>query len=134
MRTLRLFFILAVSAAVFSCSSSKGVKETSSMGGVDLEKELTQSIASATKALKGVKNADTAKSAITPLEVANANVDMISQAATNLSPEANISLSDVASSQIPPLKEAMDAAYAIPGVKDVLQPQLDSLMGKLIKF
>ena len=98
---------------------------------MDLGKQLSSSLSSAGTALGSITDVESAKVAVPQLESVNAKLDEISAGSANMSPTEKASLSEMAASQVPMLKSAMDQAYAIPGVKEVIQPPMDSMLAKL---
>lgn len=127
---------LVFAAAILSgCSSSKGSAPSAAVGSAtDLAGSLTKSFADATSILGSISGVESAEKAVSGLEGVEAEVDEVAAAAANMPAETTASLSEIVASQVPPLKEAMDTAYAIPGVKDVIQPSMDSLLAKYAGF
>lgn len=123
-------------AAVLSgCSSSKGSAPSDAVGSAtDLAGGLSKSFTDATSILGSITDVESAENAVSGLEGVEADVDEVAAAATNMPAGTTASLSDIVASQVPPLKVAMDTAYAIPGVKDVIQPSMDSLLAKYAGF
>jgi hypothetical protein len=136
-------FVLAA-ALLVGCSSSKEstsgmskeMTETKGMmdSNMDVANQLSASFKDAGSALASIRDVESAKAAVPRLEEVNSDVDGITQAASGLPSGAASGLSDVVAAQVPLLKTAMDKAYAIPGVKDVIQPQMDSLLAKYAGF
>jgi len=132
--TYVLCAILAI-ALLVGCSSSKsGTPADTVEASTDLTTRLTESFSDANSALGSITDVESAQSAVPQLENVEANVDEISKSAASLPSGAGGSLSEIVAAQVPPLKEAMDQAYAIPGVKDVIQPSMDSLLAKYAGF
>jgi len=132
MKRYFLFVIMIVSVALLAgCGSSNQMLQA---GGMDVGKELMGSFGSVGDILGSITDVASAEAAAPKLDVLNTDLDGIVSAASSLSPEGKLSISEMAASQIPPLKAAMDTAYAIPGVKDVIQPPMDSLLEKYAGF
>ena len=122
---------VALAAAALGCG---GANETVPMGRGDLSAELLGSFTSLSGILGSIKDESSAQAALPRLEAANADLDRITQAASSASPETKAGLSQLAAAQIPQLRKLTDQACAIPGVKPVIQPPMDSMLAKFAGF
>lgn len=101
------------------------------VGGVDVGKQVTDTLASLQTALSGVTDAATAQSALPQLQTATGAIDQVSGMLGQLSAEQKASLAALAKPSIDTLNALFDKVLAIPGVSDVLKPAIDALRPKL---
>lgn len=101
------------------------------VGGVDVGKQVTDTLASMQTALSGVTDAATAQSALPQLQTATGAIDQVSGMLGQLSAEQKASLAALAKPSIDTLNALFDKVLAIPGVSDVLKPAIDALRPKL---
>jgi hypothetical protein len=146
MKTEFLVVLCAATLAVTGCSkksastsASTDMMPTSSTDMMEvtdpeLTKQLSDSFTLAGAALKSISDVESAQKAVPELEKISSDVDQIQKQAADLPAATQSSLSEMVAAQLPPLKSAMDTAYGIPGVKDVIQPQMDSLLAKYAGF
>ncbi|NVP56331.1 DUF937 domain-containing protein [Mycoplana rhizolycopersici] len=101
------------------------------VGGVDVGKQVTDTLASLQTALSGVTDAATAQSALPQLQTATGAIDQVSGMLGQLSAEQKASLAALAKPSIDTLNALFDKVLAIPGVSDILKPAIDALRPKL---
>lgn len=119
--------------ALSGCSSTNSAMQ-SGAAGMDLGKQLMGSFGDAGNILGSITGSDSAQSAVSQLDAVGVDLDQLAKTAADASPETKASLSDIVGSQIPGFKEITDKAYAIPGVKPVVKPSVDSLLSKFAGF
>lgn len=101
------------------------------VGGVDVGKQVTDSIASLRTTLGGITDAASAQSALPKLQEVTAEIDKVGGMIGQMSPEQRKALAGLAGPLIPALNQLFDKVLAIPGVADVLKPAIDTLKAKL---
>ncbi|SOC35172.1 uncharacterized protein DUF937 [Rhizobium subbaraonis] len=101
------------------------------VGGVDVGKQVTDTLASLQTALGGVTDAATAQSALPQVQTATDAIDKVSGMLGQLSAEQKASLAALAKPSIDTLNGLFDKVLAIPGVSDILKPAIDALRPKL---
>jgi hypothetical protein len=99
--------------------------------GLDIGKQVTDSITSLRTALGGITDAATAEAALPKLRNATAQFDKVHGLIGQLSAEQRKALAELVSPLMPRLNELFDKVLAIPGVADVLKPTVDTLKGDL---
>ena len=139
MKTLRLLglFLAIVLACglTTSCGSSKTAKTAADVASkTGLTDLLSKSLGSLGTILGSITNVASAQSALPQLNKLNADVADIEKQAADLPPDARKNLTDIVAAQLPPVKSALDKAYAVPGVRDVIQPPMESLLAKYAKI
>lgn len=117
-----------------ACSSSNKSQPMAGVSSMDLGQELAQSFDEARSILDSINGPGDAENAVPQLESVNASLDHIGAAAFNASPEVRAGLSEIAMSQIPGLEAIADTAYSIPGVKPIVQSQVDAMLTKFAGF
>ena len=131
---IAVILVVVLIAALSGCSGADKAIQESGQGGLDLTQQLMGSFGDFGKILGSVTDVGSAEKAVPELNSLDASLDDLAKAAGDASPEVQSSLSDIATSQIPGLKEITDTAYAIPGVKPVVKPQVDGLLAKFAGF
>ena len=133
-----LILVAIVSLSALSIGCGKGgddVPETvPDAAGVDLGNKLMGAFTDASSVLGSITDVSSAEQAAAGIDAVNAELDALSSEAENASPETKASLSEIATAQIPAVQELTDKAYAIPGVKPVVQPPVDSMLAKFASF
>jgi hypothetical protein len=131
--TLCIAIVLAAGLTT-SCGSSTAKSAANVASKAGLAEALTASFGQLGSVLGSIVDVASGQAALPQLNKLNADVDDISKQAANLSSAEKKSLSDIVAAQLPPLKTALDKAYAVPGVRDVIQPSMDSLIAKYTKL
>lgn len=139
MRTRSAFVLMAIislSALSIGCGKSgEAVPETvPDAAGMELGNQLMGAFTDAGSVLGSITDEASAQESVAGLDAINAELDALSTQANDASPETKAGLSEVATAQIPGFKELTEKAYAIPGVKPVVQPPLDSMLAKFSLF
>jgi Bacterial protein of unknown function (DUF937) len=104
------------------------------VGGVDIGRQVTDSIASLRGALGGVTDAASARAALPRLREVAAQVDRVDSLAMQLTAEQRRVLAGTVSPSLPALNRLIDRVLATPGVGEVLRPTLDSISARLRSF
>ena len=130
---LMVMVVLVVLAVAFSGCSSTGSLPGGSAG-MELGKQLMGSFGDAGSILSSITDSGSAQSALSQLDAVGVDLDQLSKAAGDASPETQANLSEIAASQIPGFNEITEKVYAIPGVKPVVKPSVDSLISKFAGF
>ncbi len=124
--------LVVVIVALSGCSSTSSLPGGST--GMELGKQLMGSFGDAGSILSSITDSGSAQSAISQLDAVGVDLDQLAKTAGDASPEAQAGLSDMVASQIPGFTEITEKAYAIPGVKPVVKPSVDSLLSKFAGF
>jgi hypothetical protein len=101
------------------------------VGGVDVGRQMTDSIASLRMTLSGMTDAASAQSGLPALQQVSAQVDKVANMRAQMTAPQRTALAGVVSPEIRPLMDLSEKVLANPGVADVLKPTLDPLMAKL---
>src|SRR5262249_46640833 len=101
------------------------------VGGVDLGKQVTDSITNLRTTLGGITDAASAQAALPKLRDVTAQIDKVDGLIGQLSAEQRKLLAGMVNPLMPPLNELFDKVLAIPGVSDLLKPTIDALRAKL---
>lgn len=111
----------------------QGTTQTQSLtvGGVDLGKQLTDTMNGLQTTITGITDAASAQAALPKLQAAEGEVDKIGATVGQLSAEQKTALKGMITPMMATLNGLFDKVLAIPGVSDVLKPTVDSLKAKL---
>jgi hypothetical protein len=101
------------------------------VGNVDLGKEISGSLTQLGTMFGGITDINSAKSAVPQLQDIAGKVDKLKGLAGQLPAAGRSMLADLVAKALPTLRTALDKAYAIPGVTEVLKPAADQLMASL---
>jgi Bacterial protein of unknown function (DUF937) len=101
------------------------------VGGVDITKQLNDSLTTLRTSLQGVTDEASAKAALPKLQDVSAEIDKVTNLVGQLSPEQRKLVIGLVSSAMTALNQLFDKVLAIPGVGEVLKPTIDALKGKL---
>lgn len=99
--------------------------------GLDVGKQVTDSITSLRTALSGITDTASAQEAIPKLQEVTGQIDKVDGLLGRLSPEQRKVLAGTVNPSMPTLNELFDKVLAIPGVSELLKPTIDSLRTKL---
>ncbi len=103
-------------------------------GGSEMLKQVTELFGKATKTLNGIKDVDSAKSALPDLSQLTESFNGISDLYGKLPDAAKSAVAGVFQSSLGNLKPVIEKVMAIPGVGEILKPAIDALMSKLEAF
>jgi len=101
------------------------------VGGLDLGKQVTDSITNLRTTLTGITDAASAQAALPKLREVTAQIDRVDGLLGQLSPEQRKVLAGVVNPLMPSLNQLFDKVLAIPGVAELLKPTIDALRAKL---
>ena len=101
------------------------------IGGLDIGKQVTDSVNSLRTTLNGVTDAASAQAALPKLREVTAQIDKVDGMIGQLSPEQRRLLAGLVNPVMPTLNQLFDKVLAIPGVAELLQPAIDALKVKL---
>ena len=101
------------------------------VGGLDLGKQVTDSITNLRTTLTGITDAASAQAALPKLREVTAQIDKVDGLLGQLSPEQRKVLAGVVNPLMPSLNQLFDKVLAIPGVAELLKPTIDALRAKL---
>ena len=101
------------------------------VGGLDIGKQVTDSITNLRTTLAGITDASSAQAALPKLREVTAQIDKVDGLLGQLSPEQRKVLAGVVNPLMPSLNQLFDRVLAIPGVAELLKPTIDALRTKL---
>jgi hypothetical protein len=101
------------------------------VAGIDVGKQVTDSITDLRTTLAGITDAATAHAALPKLQQMGAQLDKVNDMAGQLSAEQRKLVSGLVTPAMPSLNQLIDKLLAIPGVSDELKPVLQTLRTKL---
>ena len=101
------------------------------VGGLDIGKQVTDSISNLRTTLAGITDASSAQPALPKLREVTAQIDRVDGLLGQLSPEQRKVLAGVVNPLMPSLNQLFDKVLAIPGVAELLKPTIDALRAKL---
>ena len=101
------------------------------VAGLNIDKQVTDSIASLRTTLAGITDAASARAALPKLQETTAQIDKVGGLTAQLSAEQRKLLAGIVSPSLPTLNQLLEKVLAIPGVTDVLKPTIDTLKTKL---
>lgn len=101
------------------------------VGGIDVGKQVKDSLASLQTTVTGITDAASANAALPKLQDAGNQLDKVSAVLGQLSAGQRAALTALVSPLIPTLNGLFDKVLAIPGVSEILKPTIDTLKTKL---
>jgi hypothetical protein len=101
------------------------------VGGLDIGKQVTDSITNLRTTLAGITDASSAQAALPKLREVTAQIDKVDGLLGQLSPEQRKVLAGMVNPLMPSLNQLFDKVLAIPGVAELLKPTIDALRAKL---
>src|SRR5262245_51918049 len=101
------------------------------VGGLDIGKQVTDSITNLRTTLTGITDAASAQAALPKLREITAQIDKVDGLLGQLSPEQRKVLAGMVNPLMPSLNQLFDKVLAIPGVAELLKPTIDGLRAKL---
>jgi hypothetical protein len=101
------------------------------VGGVDLGRQVTDSIANLRTALGGITDVSSAQAALPRLQEITAQFDRVSAQSGQLSAEQRKVLNGLVNPLMATLNQLFDKVLAIPGVSAVLKPVIDNLRARI---
>ena len=101
------------------------------VGGVDLAKQVNESVDSLKTALTGITDAASAEAALPKIRDAKTQLDNISTMSDRLPPEGKRSLARLVAAAMPTINGLCDKVLAMPGVGPVASPVINELRSRL---
>lgn len=101
------------------------------VGTVDINKQITNSVASVRTTLDGVSDVASAQAALPKLQEVTTQIDKTGSEVGQLSAEQRKLIAAVINPLMPAVNQLCDKVLAIPGVAEVLKPSVDTLKAKL---
>jgi hypothetical protein len=101
------------------------------VGGLDLGKQVTDSIGTLRSTLAGITDTASAQAALPRLQAATAQIDKVDGLIGQLSDPQRRALAGIVLPVMPALNSLFDRVLSIPGVADVIKPTIDTLKTKL---
>src|SRR5262249_29005468 len=101
------------------------------VGGLDIGKQITDSITNLRTTLAGITDAASAQAALPKLREVTTQIDKVDGLLAQLSPEQRKVLAGIVNPLMPSLNQLFDKVLAIPGVAELLKPTIDALRAKL---
>ena len=126
---LLLYFLAKPSEQVSQQGTT--IAQSLMVGGVDVSKQVTDSIANLRSTLGGVTDAASAEAALPKLRNITAQIDQVDDLIGRMTPEQRKLLAGIVSPLMPTLNQLFDKVLAIPGVSEVLKPTIDLVKAKL---
>ena len=112
----------------------QGVSTAQSLtvGGLDVGKQVTDSVTSLRTTLGGITDGASAQAALPKLQEVSAQINKVDDLLAQLSPEQRKVLAGIVNPLMPTLNQLFDKVLAIPGVAELLKPTIDALKVKLV--
>ena len=101
------------------------------VGGVDLGKQITDSINTLRSTLIGITDSASAQAALPKLQAATAQIDKVNGMVGQLTDAQRKALAGLVNPMMSTLNQLFDKVLAIPGVAEVIKPTVDTLKAKL---
>jgi Bacterial protein of unknown function (DUF937) len=101
------------------------------VGGIDLGKQVTDSINTLRSTLTGITDPASAQAALPRLREATAQIDKVSGMVGQMSDAQRKVLAGLVNPMMSTLNQLFDKVLAIPGVAEVIKPTVDTLKAKL---
>src|SRR5262249_56649965 len=101
------------------------------VGGLDVGKQVTDSIGSVRSTLASITDEATARAALPKLQAATAQIDKVDGMIGQLSAAQKTALATLGNPLMPAINQLFDKVLAIPGVADIIKPTIDTLKAKL---
>jgi Bacterial protein of unknown function (DUF937) len=107
------------------------IAQNLTVGGIDVSKQVTDSIANLRSTLGSITDAASAEAALPKLRDITVQIDQVDGLIGQMTPEQRKLVAGIVSPLTPTLNQLFDKVLAIPGVSDVLKPTIDLLKSKL---
>jgi len=139
----RLYWIIPVVAIaalliyLLARPTEQAVQQSSTMvqsltvGGLDVSKQVTESIGNLQNTLAGITDVSSAEAAMPKLRQVTAQIDKVDSVIGQLSPEQRKVVAGLLSPTMPTINQLFDRVLSIPGASAVLKPTVDTLRTKL---
>jgi hypothetical protein len=126
-----LLFYLFARPAEQAVQQSLPAVPNLTVGGLDIGKQVTDSISGLRTTLAGITDVTSAQAALPRLREATAQIDKVSGMIGQLSPAQRTMLAGLVNPVMPMINQLFDRVLAIPGVAEVLKPAIDGLKTNL---
>jgi hypothetical protein len=132
--------VAALLIYVFAQPAEQAVQKTATIvqgqtvgvvGGLDVGKQITDSIGGLRTVLTGITDTASAQTALPKLQDVAGQVDKVGDRIGQLSVEQRKVLSGLISPAMPTLNQSIERVLAVPGAAPILKPTLDALKAKL---
>ena len=101
------------------------------VGGLDVAKQVTDSVTSLRTTLGSITDAASARAALPKLQEVTTQIDRVDALLGQLSPEQRKVLAGMVNPLMPSLNQLFDKVLTIPGVDELLKPTIEALRVKL---
>jgi hypothetical protein len=101
------------------------------VSGIDVGKQVTDSIANLRSTLGGVTDATSAQAALPKLQDITTKIDQVDGLIGRMTPEQRKLVAGIVSPLMPTINQLFEKVLAIPGVSEVLKPTIDLLKAKI---
>src|SRR5262249_55569730 len=106
--------------------------QTLTVGGIDVGKQVTDSITTLRTTLSDVTDATAAQAALPKLQQVSAQLDKVDGLIGQLSADQRKLLAGLIKPLMPTVNQAFDKVLAIPGAGEALKPTVDGLKSRLV--
>lgn len=106
-------------------------EQSLTVGGLDVGKQIKDSLASLQTTVTGITDATSASAALPKLQDVAGQLDKVSGVVGQLSAGQRATLTALITPMMPTLNALFDKVLAIPGVSEILKPTIDTLKTKL---
>ncbi len=129
---MRKILFTSVVAMVFIIALAGCDQAEKAAKGIDLGStaQVTKLISSATKALGGISDVDSAKAALPALKDVDLDLGKLMEKVKDMSPEQKSKLTGLVSAAMPQLEGTIGKILSLPGVGNVVGPTMNSLQDK----
>jgi hypothetical protein len=121
----------AQQAAGAAPEAAKSTATALVVGGTDVGKEVSGAFDHLGQVLGGITDADSAKAALPQIHEISGSVDKLKGLVGQLPDTGKTALADLIAKAMAAVQPLVDKAYALPGVGDVLKPELDPLLAAI---
>jgi hypothetical protein len=126
-----LLYLARPTEQVAQQGGTVGLGQSTMVGGIDINKQVTDSLTSLRTTLGGVTDTAAAQAALPKLREVTAQIDKVSGLSGQLSAEQRKGLAALVNPAMPTLNQLFDKVLAVPGASDELKPTVDALKAKL---
>jgi hypothetical protein len=128
---LLLYLLARTPEQVAQEGGTVGLAPSTTVGGLDVNKQVADSLAGLRTTLDGVSDSASAQAALPKLRDVAAQIDKVTNLRGQLSAEQRRILAASVDPAMPALNQLFDKVLAVPGVSDDLKPTVDALKTKL---
>jgi hypothetical protein len=128
---LLLYLFARAPEEVAQQGGTVGLGQSTPVGGLDINRQVADSLASLRTTLGDVSDAASAQAALPKLREVAAQIDKVSNQRGQLSADQRRTLAASVNPAMPTLNQLFDKVLAVPGAPDDLKPTVDALKTKL---